>query len=1004
MNAHTFTAILRRPLAALALAASFAPLSTTASVPLPGQTLMTCFSGGAGTSVAPDSLPGGFVLGTIDTRPAPLAGAPLGDNWSTAPMSHGPTANWTNANLGEVFGVTLDSSAAPNIFLSATSIYWRPATSSYNMPHGYGAVVRLDSTTGAISTISLPNGLNSAGIGPGLGNLCHAEIATKNWLYVSNFEDGKIYKVQANPLLNTGTTFDHGMVGPPTLTPAKPALPDDAVAGRMTQLGRRVWGVRVHLGRLYYGVWRSNWSTPNGDRNEIWSLALDPANGDFLPATVRRELELPLYRTEAWAAAPSCIDFDPAGNLFVAERYTGDGFVGARRIRHGARVLKFMAPTWTAAPQTFFIGDFFDPALGTINGSNSAGGVGIACDGSVWATGDFWKSGASNAAGNTKYLYGLEHVPAAGNATPPHYTNVHYIDADGNTTAGDKTFIGSCHHFRVCDCLDLIAARIECPRTTGGGFPYTATVKNNTPYPISWMTFVPISGGITSISPQAINFPVNLAPGATTTINVTLQGPAGASVCLKALLQDNKQRLIPECCIQSFCVDLPKCCFTLLDHKTECLSLDRSGRATLRVTLSIRNDSGVPITSLQTPSGTVTLTPPLAPGATRTVTFLVNGAPPAGPYTMMLGLRNGNALVCQDPITLSYACRVLGRCKLTPTVYCSRTSLSAITTLTICNTNVLPTAFSWNVVASNPSCLPLSAFTPGTGTTPVIPAGGCISIPISINCRSLAASSCGYCVDVRPVNGGRTFTCCGQVVRRGIIFVGPATPIGVGTTTASGLTNVTVTNDSDVPQNIMLGVRPLSPEISVVIVDPASPALALAPGESRVISIRVSSSNLPVGTAAGSVDDAAPELRDLNLYGFEITMDGGDATATAPPTLPDGQVDQTLAMLAQPVDANGVPTPPAPVQPVVKPLDIALAPQDITAGTLQLDFTPREGLSYQIQCSTNLKGPWQTIPFSFLPDRSLPTDGAQAQETLPTQLYVEKLGLEPRRFYRIVAE
>jgi len=96
-----------------------APTFARAPFPLqPGEAVVTC---------APPT-PGSFVMGVVDVRdPGCDPSAVLGDNWP-APSYHNelpnPTNNaadaWTSANVGIVFGITLDDADTPSIYVSST--------------------------------------------------------------------------------------------------------------------------------------------------------------------------------------------------------------------------------------------------------------------------------------------------------------------------------------------------------------------------------------------------------------------------------------------------------------------------------------------------------------------------------------------------------------------------------------------------------------------------------------------------------------------------------------------------------------------------------------------------------------------------------------------------------------------------------------------------------------------------------------------------------------------
>src|SRR5690606_34415264 len=100
-----------------------------------GHLVGTCYSG---------TNPGGYVVGLYNIQNAALQ--PPNQNWFTG-MTHGPTNNWTSANLGEVFGVDFD--AAGNFYVAASKVY--NSSAPPGGPGGSGAIYRIDGVSGAIS-------------------------------------------------------------------------------------------------------------------------------------------------------------------------------------------------------------------------------------------------------------------------------------------------------------------------------------------------------------------------------------------------------------------------------------------------------------------------------------------------------------------------------------------------------------------------------------------------------------------------------------------------------------------------------------------------------------------------------------------------------------------------------------------------------------------------------------------------------------------------------------
>lgn len=481
-----------------------------------GVEAVTCFSGRNwaldpnGSCIDPD----GFVVGIVDGRTPPPSGAgsgsgPVGPglNWC-APMYHNdgaaPPNQWRARNLGQVFGICIDDRSNPSIYVTAAAVYGPfpgspacPVQSGRWGPGGPGGVYRLDGTNGAISTFaSLPNS------GIGLGNICYDPVTKR--FYVSNFEDGLIYRLSlGGSLLNT---FDHGVQARPN--EGFPTITDDGSAG-LTQAGRRVWGLQVYQGRLYYGVWNDDYQ-PGVDQ-EVWSVQLDPG-GDFMPATAKREIILPPYPNQQFSNPPSDIAFSNTGRMLVAERGWSGGYPGA----HNSRNLEYTlsGPNWVPSPRQFFVGNLENPSAG-IDSTNAAGGVDYDCAGDVWSSGDALVFGNNGrpaglpADPSGTLVYGLQKTPGSGNSnvnTAADYVGLvsYYVDLDGNTTTTNKTEIGDVEVNRVCagipgdDCkTDVIILN--------SGYDH----NNNTTYPIgasdaSWILISDPDSGTTEPRPATV--------------------------------------------------------------------------------------------------------------------------------------------------------------------------------------------------------------------------------------------------------------------------------------------------------------------------------------------------------------------------------------------------------------------------------------------------------------------------------------------------------------------
>ena len=299
------------------------------------------------------------------------ATAPLNTNYAP-PSYHGPGSSWTRDNLGDIFGVTLDDTG--NIYVTATTsynidIYPTASNSAMN-------VYKVASGSGAISVFKTLPQSPATLPGAGLGNIAY-DCTHKNF-YVSNIDDGLIYRLDING--NISSTWDHGL-NLPTAIPPSAAIPDDPRVA-FTPLGRRVWGLQPHNNRLYYGVWWQDERANPTHANEVWSIALSSAGG-FVAGTDQLEISMPPFDSQSYSNPVSDISFGPTGTMLVAERSMSDDTTPDA---HHSRALEYMlsGTSWIPTGHVFDIGD---PSIAT---TSAAGGVDydFGAGGRVWATGD----------------------------------------------------------------------------------------------------------------------------------------------------------------------------------------------------------------------------------------------------------------------------------------------------------------------------------------------------------------------------------------------------------------------------------------------------------------------------------------------------------------------------------------------------------------------------------------------------------------------------------------
>jgi len=433
----------------------------------PGNAIVTGFSGAPPPAqIAPGQDPGDLTF--IDPN-GPSAqvfnlqapGAPPQAQVVPAPISLTVTA----AQVGQVFGVTLDNATPPNMYVAASSAYGLPIVvlgqggavtrvhqgapgatfmaglfgpaaqgggsvsnfvaglfGSAAQGGGPGSIWRIDGVTGAVSLFAnvILNG--AANSGPALGGI--AFDADSSSLLVADRQTGMIHRFNLS-----GTEigrYDHGVQGlaaaglpqvpytpiklditNPQFSSDNPATWDYAAPQRL------IFGLGVHIGRLYYAV---------AAGLQIWSVSLAP--GGSFGTDARMEVQVPPAQG---ATEISKIAFDDTGDMILAERGapTGDYELMAVAQAGIGRVLRY-APApgapglWQPAPDQYAIG-FPGPM------TNANGGVAIgysydangnldraSCGGFLWSTGEQLRNAADPnlaallAANGSLYLNGMQ--------------------------------------------------------------------------------------------------------------------------------------------------------------------------------------------------------------------------------------------------------------------------------------------------------------------------------------------------------------------------------------------------------------------------------------------------------------------------------------------------------------------------------------------------------------------------------------------------------------------
>lgn len=247
------------------------------------------------------------------------------------------------SQIGQVFGLAYDDgvrdgepSGVPDLYAAATSLHGirivTPDADDDGRPErerrgiagasfmdgqfglenggGPGTIWRIDGITGAV-TLFADIESNS---GPGIGNI--AFDRSHRQFFASDLDSGLIHRIDADGTVID--SFDHGVDGRPAR--GLDAVADDGAvmdiqgaafdsedpdSWGFTQDERRVWGVAVHGGRIYYAV---------GEAAEIWSVGLT-REGEFA-GDARWELTVEADKD----LAVTDIAFDSRGFMYLAQR------------------------------------------------------------------------------------------------------------------------------------------------------------------------------------------------------------------------------------------------------------------------------------------------------------------------------------------------------------------------------------------------------------------------------------------------------------------------------------------------------------------------------------------------------------------------------------------------------------------------------------------------------------------------------------------------------------
>ena len=335
-------------------------------------------------------------------------------------------------DVGQVFGVALDDQQpVPNIYLAATSAFglnlvargsdgrperrktggpgsgWMKGQFGLDLQGDPGSIYKVDSATGVVSLFARVTLEGVPNPGPALGNLAYD--AAHKQLFVSDLYTGMIHRFAIADGSEPGPYYDHGVTGRGAANlapvPFSPANRPNIANSRFNSENpdswgfappeRRVWGIAVQAGRLFYSV-------RNGSASEapqIWSVGL-AQDGSF-GSDARLEVDV---TAQPGPYPVSDIAFSQRGAMILAQRAPiAASYDYSLFTRPGEpRVLRYWLKDpndppspglWKPMPEEYAIG-----FAGTYR--NTDGGVALgygygpdgmintgACDAALWTTG-----------------------------------------------------------------------------------------------------------------------------------------------------------------------------------------------------------------------------------------------------------------------------------------------------------------------------------------------------------------------------------------------------------------------------------------------------------------------------------------------------------------------------------------------------------------------------------------------------------------------------------------
>ncbi len=408
------------------------------------------------------------------------------------------------SDTGQVFGVTLDDgqglagngTGAPNAYLTSTSMFglnivandgagkltrlltgardaqWMPGQFGLDKGGTPGSIWKVDGMTGAVSLFANVKLDSRDNAGAGLGNITF-DGKTRQ-LFVSDLETGMIHRITLDG--RERDVFDHGNEGRKAqgLDPvpfdetrrmdiAKPSFnSEDPATWGYADARRRVFGLAVNAGRLYYAV---------EEGPSVWSVGIDD-EGDF-GSDARIELEV-----RDNPSAITDILFDGSGLLYLSQRGSGVGSYDYTTLAAAQKsaVLRYKWDgkngRWAAVADEYAIGlpkDYRGTQGGVASnyGYDKFGNIDYGkCRQTLWTTGEHLREGGDAvkvATGGAKIVHGLQ-----GNyksrVRPSNEAPFETWFTDYDSRHADAEAFGHVGDVAIYSPCDAVQERAEAPR------------------------------------------------------------------------------------------------------------------------------------------------------------------------------------------------------------------------------------------------------------------------------------------------------------------------------------------------------------------------------------------------------------------------------------------------------------------------------------------------------------------------------------------------------------